>query len=45
MKLYTIYDRWYRYSYFLKEAIRYQTPSVVDFGTAMINKRKMNRRK
>lgn len=55
MKLYTIYDQYrmyytiynicHRYPDFLKEAIMYQTPSMVDFGTAMINKRKRKRNK
>lgn len=57
MRLYSIYDTYHmyhtlynishRYSDFLKEAITYKIPSIVDFGTARINKRKRkrNRRK
>lgn len=55
MKLYTIYDQYHmyhilyntchRHSDFIKEAMRCQTPYMVDFGTAMINKRKRKRNK
>lgn len=55
MKLYTIYDQYHMYhilyntchghSDFLKEAMRCQTPYMVDFGTSMINKRKRKKRK
>lgn len=42
---YNLYNICHRYSGFLKEAIMYQTPSIVDFGTAIINKRKRKRKR
>lgn len=55
MRLYSTYDKYHmyhtlynishRYSDFLKEAIKYKIPSIVDFGTAMINKHKAKRKR
>ena len=40
MKFYTLYNN---YTDYLSKAIISKTPSVVDFGTAMANKRKTKR--
>lgn len=45
--IYRLYDYYHKSLNDLRSAIKYGTPSIVDFGTAMINKRKnkRNRRK
>ena len=47
MKFYTIYNTYNVYPDYRRLAIMNNTPSIVDFGTAMANKRrtKRNRRK
>lgn len=38
--IYRLYDYYHKSLNDLRSAIKYGTPSIVDFGTAMINKRK-----
>ena len=49
MNYYTLRNTYEKYADHLKAALVEQTPSIVDFGTTMINKRKYkckrNRRK
>lgn len=47
MNYFTLHNTYEKYADYLKAALVEQTPSIVDFGIAMINKRrnKRNRRK
>ena len=47
MKFYTLYNTYNKYCDYVCDHTMSKTPSVVDFGTAMANKRrtKRNRRK